>query len=190
MESLIMKNIILIIVVLFSNQVFCQNLPNRLTIGDTIPDIEITNVINYKTTSIKLSNFRGKLLILDFWAIWCSGCINGFSKLDSFQKKFPDQLQVMLINDEGERSSIENEKKTKAFFTNLKSKTNGLFALPSSLKRVEVLNQLFPHIYIPHYVWISSQGKVIAVTSSEEVTEINIRAAINRIPNKMPLKTL
>ncbi len=31
-----------------------------LTIGDTLPDIALNNIINYKTTSARLSDFRDK----------------------------------------------------------------------------------------------------------------------------------
>lgn len=160
-----------------------------LSIGDTVPDITITNLINYKTTSAKLSDFKGRLILLDFWAVWCSGCIQGLPRLDSLQREFQDQLQVMMINDQGERSSIENEKKVKAFFSNWKIKSNGSFTLPSSLKRIDTLEQLFAHIFIPHYVWIGPQGKVIAITSAEEITRENIEAVLKGTPEKMPLKS-
>jgi thiol-disulfide isomerase/thioredoxin len=158
------------------------------TIGDTVPDITITNVYNYPASTIHLSDLKGKLVILDFWAVWCTGCIQGMPKLDSLQKEFQNKLQVILINDEGEKSAIENENKTKAFFSRWKIKSNGLFALPSSLKRIDSLEKLFPHIYIPHYVWIGPRGKVIAITSSGEITRENIKAALDGSPNVMPLK--
>ena len=159
-----------------------------LTIGDTVPDITISKIINYKTTSAKLSDFKGKLVILDFWAVWCSGCIQGMPKLDSLQKEFKNKLQVILINDEGERSTLENEKKTKAFFDNLEIKSNGSFTLPSSLKRIDSLEKLFPHIFIPHYVWVGPKGKVIAITNSQEINRENIKAVLDGSPEKMPLK--
>jgi thiol-disulfide isomerase/thioredoxin len=160
-----------------------------LSIGDTIPDITITNVYNYPASTIHLSDLKGKLVILDFWAVWCTGCIQGIPKLDSIQKEFQNKLQVILVNDEGERSTIENENKTKAFFSNWKIKSNGSFALPSSLKRIDSLEKLFPHIFIPHYVWIDGNRKVIAITSSEEVNRQNIRAILNGLRSTMPLKS-
>jgi len=159
-----------------------------LHIGDTVPNITLTNLYNYPTPTIRLSDLKGKLVILDFWAVWCTGCIQAIPKLDSIQKEFQNTLQVIMINDEGEKSAIENENKTKAFFSKWKIKSDGLFALPSTLKRIDSLEKLFPHIFIPHYVWIGPQGKVIAITSSGEITRENINAVLEGTPHIMPLK--
>jgi len=159
------------------------------TIGDMVPDITLNHLINYKTSIIKISSFRGKLLILDFWAIWCSGCIHEFSKLDSLQKQFGTNLQILLINEEGEKSSTENQKKVKAFFVLQQKKHSGSFSLPSTLKRTEILDQLFPHVFIPHFVWIAPDQKIIAITSGEEITRKNIEAVLKGAPLKMAAKT-
>ena len=50
-----------------------------LTIGDKVPDVEFENVINYSDKKVRLSDFKGKLMILDFWATWCTSCIAGIS---------------------------------------------------------------------------------------------------------------
>lgn len=54
-----------------------------LTIGDKVPDIVLNHVINYKAGDIKLSDFKGKLVILDFWSSWCGACIALFPHMDS-----------------------------------------------------------------------------------------------------------
>lgn len=37
-----------------------------------------------------------------------------------------------------------------------------------------VLNKVFPHMSIPHYVWISHEGVIKAITSQKEVTGVHI----------------
>lgn len=37
---------------------------------------------------IKLSGLRGKVVLLDFWAMWCSQCATAFPQWREFQKKF------------------------------------------------------------------------------------------------------
>lgn len=68
-----------------------------INIGDHIPDIAITNLINYPTSTARIADFKGKLLILDFWATWCSPCIAMIPKMDSLQKEFTGRIQFLPI---------------------------------------------------------------------------------------------
>ena len=58
--------------------------------GDRVPDFMFTEVYNYSRDTIRLSDFRGKLVILDFWGPACYSCIKTFPFVDSLQKKFKD----------------------------------------------------------------------------------------------------
>jgi len=157
-----------------------------LSIGDTVPDITITNVYNYPASTIHLSDLKDKLVILDFWATWCGSCIHGFPKMDSLQKKFSNKLQIILVNNNGGNGN--NEEKVKTFFSKIELKTKGAFVLPSTTRQSPLLLQLFPHTFIPHYVWIGPGEKVLAITSSTEVTAENIEAVINRRRITLPVK--
>ena len=156
-----------------------------LRIGDTVPDITLTNVYNYPASRIHLCDLKGKLVILDFWATWCGSCIHGFPKMDSLQKKFSNKLQIILVNNNGGNG---NEEKVKDFFRKIELKEKGGFMLPSTTTQNRLLLQLFPHTFIPHYVWIGPGENVIAITSSNEVTAENIEAVINRRCITLPVK--
>src|SRR5688572_26528195 len=69
----------------------------ELKIGDIVPDIEFL-MVNYSKPTARLSDFKGKVVILDFWATWCGSCIEAFPKIDLAQKEFGDRLQVILVN--------------------------------------------------------------------------------------------
>jgi thiol-disulfide isomerase/thioredoxin len=145
-----------------------------LSIGDTVPDIILTNVYNYPVSKIHLSDLKGKLVILDFWSTWCGACIEGFPKMQELQKKFADQLQVILVNTyEG-----DDVKKVKPFFEKRKARTGQSVDLPYSLLQSS-LAEYFPFKYIPHYVWINKSGRVIATTSPIEVTSERIQSVLN-----------
>ena len=56
---------------------------SNIKVGDTAPDILFNNLTKYKTSEQRLSNFSEKLLIIDFWATWCSPCVGMLPRMDS-----------------------------------------------------------------------------------------------------------
>lgn len=163
-----------------------QRTVKPLSIGDTVPALEF-NIINNPVLKIQLSQFKGKLIILDFWATWCNSCIKSLPKLDSLQKQSPAQLQVLLIN--YLPSTGNTEKQISEFISNRKHFSKALANLPVCIDTSAKLKQLFPHTFLPHYVWIGPDGTVIAITAATELTASNIRAILNGKPNPMKMKT-
>lgn len=152
-----------------------------LKIGDKVPDLIINNLINYKSSSAKLSDFKGKLLILDFWATWCSACFHSFPKLDSLQQQFPNKLQILRV-------AFEEKEKVLVSL----ARRSGPDAQPNAMTTLvndTTLRKLFPHRLVPHYVWIGPDGVFKATTSGEEVTLFNIRSMIDESGPAMQVKT-
>lgn len=158
-----------------------------LSIGDTIPHIIITDVVNFPVSKIQLSSYKGKLLILDFWATWCNSCVRTFPKLDSLQTKFSRQLQFVLVNNL--KTSGNTKEQVNSFFTARKNLATALRNIPVCTDSTGQLKQLFPYTFIPHCVWVGPAGNIIAITGAEAVTAKNIRAAIRGKPISAPLKT-
>ncbi|MFB6453786.1 TlpA family protein disulfide reductase [Chitinophaga sp. Hz27] len=147
-----------------------------LAIGDTIPDILFEQVINYKTTSAHLSDFKGRLVILDFWATWCSSCIRKFPISDSLQQAYNNSIQILLIN--SIVGTGDSMRKVTAFVDKWNSNHVAPLQLPIVVSDV-VSRQLFPHTYLPHLVWIGVDQTVKAITSSTELTKENIERMLS-----------
>ena len=139
-----------------------------IKVGQPCPDISMEKIVNFKKSNAKISDFKGQLLILDFWATWCQPCIAMFSKTDSLQKQFGNAIQFLPVSD-------ENENTVAPFLSKIQEVRHLL--LPSVVSD-RALNSHFVHNGIPHYVWIDSKGMVAGITGSDEITESNIREAL------------
>jgi len=59
-----------------------------------------------------ISNYKGKIVVLNFWATWCAPCIKEMPELNKLQSKYQDQgLTVIALSDEDKERLIEFSKK-------------------------------------------------------------------------------
>ena len=67
-----------------------------LTNGIKAPDIEMVGLAN--GTSERLSDYVGKIIVLEFWATWCDPCQPKMADLQTYSGKYPDwEGKVVLI---------------------------------------------------------------------------------------------
>jgi thiol-disulfide isomerase/thioredoxin len=59
--------------------------------GDTLPELS-----TFELEGTLPSSLSGKVIVLDFWASWCSPCAQSFPVLDDLQKKHAEQGVVVL----------------------------------------------------------------------------------------------
>ncbi len=138
--------------------------------GDKMPDVVITNIINNKMKSARISDFKGKLVILDFWQPWCDGCVEAFPKMDSLQRQFSGKLQIFLVNCADNHS---NERAVWLSINRVEGFTGRKLSIPVVFSDT-LLKSLFYFIGVPHYVWIDKQGTILAMTDLHQVTRENI----------------
>jgi thiol-disulfide isomerase/thioredoxin len=138
-----------------------------------------TEVYNYSRDTIRLSDFRGKLVILDFWSTICYGCITTFPLVDSLQKQFNDQIQIVLVGRET-KDSVDR------FFRLRRRVTKPSVPFITNNRQLE---KLFPNTGVPYHVWIDEAGVVKYTAISKYTTVQNIEAYLNRemppIPDKI-----
>jgi thiol-disulfide isomerase/thioredoxin len=64
-----------------------------------LPDLEIQNADD---KPMKLSDFKGKVVLLNFWATWCTPCVKEMPSLDRLQAAFPkDKFLIVALSIDG-----------------------------------------------------------------------------------------
>lgn len=134
-----------------------------LRIGDKIPEIVFENVLlpaaNFKVAkNVPISTFRNKIILLDFWATWCSPCIYTLSKYELLQKKYGEQLQVITV-------THEKVKRIQSFMENRP------FQLIMAIDTSGSLRKYFKYRTIPHAILIDTNGIIKAITNSDEIED-------------------
>lgn len=80
----------IIISVVFSTAVFAENS------AKLAPDFSLPGVNN---SQINLADYRGKVVLVDFWASWCTPCIRSFPWMDEMVEKYGEQgFEIIAIN--------------------------------------------------------------------------------------------
>ena len=63
--------------------------------SDKAPDFALKSVDG---KIVKLSDYKGKIVIIDFWATWCPPCRRGIPDLVELQKEYKKDLVVIGIS--------------------------------------------------------------------------------------------
>ncbi len=101
---------------------------------------------------IRLEDYRGKVVVVSFWASWCPPCREEFPVLEKIQRKLPEQLKVFVVSYHEDRRQFR--KLRKAFGDDL--------ALTMVHDRNGALARKFGVNSIPNLFVFSREGKLVA----------------------------
>ncbi|PUV21446.1 TlpA family protein disulfide reductase [Sphingobacterium athyrii] len=140
--------------------------------GDKIPDavwnqsLEL-NYFNGKKKTIRFSDLKGKLILLDFWSTGCPSCIEGIPDMELIQQRFKDKVKVVMVNSKRNKDTPERINKR---FKKYKEDFNYTPVLPTLLDDT-LFTSLLPHNTLPTIGIISAEGQFVLNSFASSVTE-------------------
>ena len=96
-----------------------------------------TSLVDLNQNKVNLTSFKGKKVVINYWATWCSPCIKEMPELKRAEEILQNYNYIfLLVSDEtiSKISAFKNEKKFD--FNFLKSvnsnEINGIYSLPTT----------------------------------------------------------
>lgn len=126
-----------------------DKLAEQLEVGTGIsqvaPDFTLTNLAGEK---VALSDYRGKYVVLNFWATWCPPCRKEIPDLNAFHEENKDEFVVLAV-DLG-----ESKEKVQQFIS------YGGYTFPVLLDKEREIGSRYNVSVIPTSYFIGPQGKI------------------------------
>jgi uncharacterized protein (TIGR03435 family) len=148
-------------------------------IGNVAPAIKLERLLQAPpNASIDWNKLKGKVVVLDFWATWCSPCIAGIPHLNKLATEFSGQPVVFIaITD-------DSEERLKSFLKTTPIKT--WIGIDSERTSWSV----FGIHGIPADVIVGTDGRFVGATAPDNLTTQILRDVIDgKTVNLSPLET-
>lgn len=146
---------------------FCIQTLNAQTEKTKLTDINL-KLNNDKT--VKISDFKGKVVLLDFWYRSCFPCLKAIPDLIKLQEEFKDDLVIIGINDIDDQEDVTGyfEYKGVNYFSTYKTDKN----ISKSLKIIT----------FPTTIIFNKQGEVVQTEIGFQ--KRTVRKTIRKLINK------
>ena len=115
----------LVIFIFLISNTFANETPNikNLIINKELKEYTNLTILDDQNNQLNLSNYKGNILLLNFWATWCAPCKDEMPSLDLLKSnKDLNNLKIFPVN-----VGQDNVKKAKKFFDDLNIKNLDLY---------------------------------------------------------------
>ena len=100
---------------------------------------------------LKLSDLKGRVILLNFWATWCGPCVGEMPAFPKLVEKYGDDLALVTVNVGEDAETIQE-------FLD----TNSYSDLTVFLDEDYVISDLYPSDGIPYTIIIDREGVISA----------------------------
>lgn len=124
------------------------------------PDFSLTNL---QGETVKLSDYKGKVVILNFWASWCPPCIAEMPDFDKVNKELIKENDAVILAVNLTDGNRETEEKARKFINDKGYSLNVLFDKES------VAARLYDIKSIPTTYMINRDGSFYKYTDKNDI---------------------
>lgn len=129
-------------------------------VGDKAPDFTVGM---FDGSRVTLSDLRGKVVLLNFWATWCPPCREELARVQSdVIDRFAGRDFIFLPVSRGEsRSTVESFRSQKGY------------EFPMGLDSAQSVYGLYASNFIPRNFLIDKEGNIVQITIGYEPEEFD-----------------
>jgi cytochrome c biogenesis protein CcmG/thiol:disulfide interchange protein DsbE len=144
-----------------------------LGVNSSVPDFTLTLFKGYEfngASEVKLSDLRGKVVVVNFWASWCQPCRTEAADLETAWNSYKDKGQVVFLGID----YVDTEPEARAYMSEFK------LSYPNGPDMGTRISQIFNrNLGVPETYVIDQQGvlRFIQIGPFQSVAEI--KAIIN-----------
>lgn len=130
---------------------------------------------------VSLSDFRGRVVLLNFWASWCAPCVIEFPKLRDLARDYPGQIAVLAISSDRGQAEIDRFLKK----SGIAPAENLLISLDAER---HISQDLFQTIRLPETFIIDPEGRMVRkVIGDTDWTGEEMRAYLTALAGPKPI---
>lgn len=131
----------------------------------TLPNFSLPDL---QGKTVSSTAWKGKVVVLDFWATWCVACREAFPILNDLQQKYGDKLIVYGIS--SDKGSAE---KVQKFISKQK------ILYPILLDSGDSMSAVFGYESVPSLYVFDAQGKLLtALTGLDEANQKKLETTV------------